>query len=75
MCLFRKVKTERAILVLLFRDDDPFDQITPIAKLGPATVYTCIRVIESVNESIAILLTNCVPASTREIVERSTILT
>ena len=56
--MFRKVKTERAILVLLFRDDDPFDQITPIAKLGPATVYTCIRVIESVNESMAILLTN-----------------
>ena len=54
--MFRKVNTERAILVLLLRDDDPLDQITPIAKLGPATLYICIRLIQSVNDTIANLL-------------------
>ena len=44
--MFRKAEMERAILVLPLRDDGPLDQITPIAELGPAMVYTCIRVIE-----------------------------
>ena len=50
------MKMKRAILVLLLHDDDLLDQMTPIASAGPATVYTCIRVIEGVNESIANLL-------------------
>ena len=56
--MFRKVITEGVILAILLRDDHPLDQITPIAKLGSATVYTSIRVIESVDETIANLLTN-----------------
>ena len=50
------MKVERGILVLLLHDDDLLDQMTPIASAGPATVDTCIRVIEGVNESIANLL-------------------
>ena len=46
VCMLRDVKIECAILVLPV-DDDLCDQMTPIASAGPATVYTCIQVIEA----------------------------
>ena len=54
--MLRNVKMERAILVLLRQDDGLRDQVAPIAKPVPATVYTCIGFIEGVNERIANLL-------------------